>query len=100
MKSRHDFLKANNSEYFNCYTPREHNVPLFSLSLGTLNKGLLTSPETIKLPINTKRLVGLKITSVKLAYPNGKTGRFSLSRIVLSRLDPKLFITIYYYNNS
>ena len=40
-----------------------------SLSLGTLNKGLPTSPETSKLPINTNRLIGLKITLDEISIP-------------------------------
>ena len=39
-----DSLKANNVEYCNDDTPREHNVTLFSLA--TLNNCLRTSPET------------------------------------------------------
>ena len=58
-----DYFKANNAEYFNVYTAREHNIPLFSPE--TFNKGFQTSP------INFKRIIGLKITLVKFTYPKG-----------------------------
>ena len=39
-----------------------------------------------KLPINFKRLTGLKITLVKFTYPKYKSGRFPLHPITLDLL--------------
>ena len=58
-----DCFKANNAEYFNVDTAREHNIPSFSPK--TLYKGFRTSP------VNFKRIIGLKITLVKFTYPKG-----------------------------
>ena len=52
-----DCLKANNAEYRNGDTPRQHNVPFVSLdNTGTKFADLSGN----QLPIDFKRLIGLK----------------------------------------
>ena len=63
------------------------------MSLVTLNKSLQTSPETI---FRFKRLIGLKITSVKFTHPKGKTGRFLLCHIILYWFELLARLRAYY----
>jgi len=57
IESMRNYLKANNAEYYNGDTPRQHDVPFFSPD----NAGKkFADVSGNQLPIDFKRLIGLK----------------------------------------